>query len=94
MGAIPVGMAVRNMKEVKLSTDTFLPLTEAEQQVVPSHLTYKILKTWNEDAHDWLEDQLVFDQDWFSMTTIGNLDYEYYYFRDRSDAVRFMITWP
>lgn len=82
------------MKEIKLSTDTFLPLTEAEQQVVPSHMVYKIMIKYNDDAHDWLEDQLVFDQDWFSMTTIGNLDYEYYYFAQEADAVRFMLTWP
>lgn len=83
------------MKEIKLSTHTFLPLTEAEQQVVPSQLTYKILKAWNEDAHDWLEDQLVFDQDWFSLY-VENVrgDYEYYYFAQEADAVRFMLTWP
>lgn len=83
------------MKEIKLSTDTFLPLTEAEQQVVPSHMIYKIMMKYNDDAHEWLEEQLVFEDDWFSLY-VENVrgDYEYYYFAQEADAVRFMITWP
>lgn len=83
-----------SIKEIKSGTHVFLPLTETEQRVVPSHLTYKILMAWKEDAHDWLEDHLVFEDDWFSLY-VENVqgDYEYYYFAQESDAVRFMLTW-
>ena len=83
------------MKEIKLSTHTFLPLTPAEQAMVPSHMIYKIMMKYNDDAHDWLEEQLRFDQDWFSLY-VENVqgDYEYYYFAQEADAVRFMLTWP
>lgn len=80
------------MGENRLMADIFLPL-DGSDPVDPHSFPYKIRMKWNKAAYDWLYQELKFDTSWFSMIDDEHGDYEHYYFCNKSDAVRFWITW-
>lgn len=75
--------------------DVFLPITPDDQVLagMGGHQLFKIRIRYQPEAHAWLEHDLQFDIDWFSLLDIQDHDYEYYYFVDESQAMRFLLTW-